>query len=70
METENNLEHDEEMIFTKEDKLYHNATNTCHICSKTCINKIRDQCHKTGKYRGPACRMFNLRYKQQNFKSK
>ena len=55
------------MIFTEEDKLYHNATNTCQICDKTCINKVRDHCHETGKYRGPACKMCNLRYKLQNF---
>ena len=34
---------------------------------KTCINKVRDHCHETGKNRGPACRMCNLKYKQQNF---
>ena len=55
------------MIFNEEDKLYHETNNTCHICSKTCINKVRDHCHETGKYRGPACRICNLRYKQQNF---
>ena len=66
IETENNFKRDEE-IFTEEEKLYHNATNTFHICSKTCINKVRDHCHETVKYRGPACRMCNLRYKQQNF---
>ena len=55
------------MIFTEEDKLYHETNNTCHICSKTCINKVRDHCHETGKYRGPACKICNLRYKQQNF---
>ena len=55
------------MIFTEEDKLYHETNNTCHICSKTCIKKIRDHCHETGKYRGPACKICNLRYKQQNF---
>ena len=55
------------MVFRKKDKLYHNATNTCHICGKTCINKVRDQCHETGKYRGPACKICILRYKQQNF---
>ena len=43
------------------------TNNTCHICSKTCINKVRDHCHETGKYRGPACKICNLRYKQQNF---
>ena len=35
--------------------------------AKTCINKERDHCHETGKYRGPACKMCNLRYKQRNF---
>ena len=66
IETENNFKHNEKMIFT-EDKLYHETNNTCHICSKTCIKKVRDHCHETGKYRGPACKICNLRYKQQNF---
>ena len=47
--------------------MYHETNNTCHICSKTCINKVRADCHESGKYRGPACGMCNLRYKQQNF---
>ena len=55
------------MVFTEEDKLYREFNNTCHICSKTCINKVRDHCHETGKNRGPACKICNLRYKQQNF---
>ena len=67
IETENNFKHNEKMIFTEEDKLYHETNNTCHICSKTCINKVRDHCHETDKYRGPACKICNLRYKQQNF---
>ena len=57
IETENNFKHNEKMIFTEEDKLYHETNNTCHICSKTCINKVRDHCHETGKYRGPACKI-------------
>ena len=56
-----------QMIFTEEDKLYHETNNTCHICSKTCNNKVRDHCHETGKYRGPAFKICNLRYKEQNF---
>ena len=66
IETENNFKLNKPMIFT-EGRQYHNATNTCHISSKTCFNKVRDHCHETDKYRGPACRMYNLRYKQQNF---
>ena len=54
-------------MIIREDKLYHETNNTCHICSKACINKVRDICHETGKYRGPACKICNLRYKQQNF---
>ena len=34
---------------------------------KPCISKKRDHCHETGKYRGPACKVCNLNYKQQNF---
>ena len=50
IETENNFKHNEKMIFTEKDKLYHETNNTCHICSKICINKVRDHCHETGKY--------------------
>ena len=67
IETENIFKNNRQMIFNEEDKLYHETNNTSHICSKTCINKVRDHCHKTGKHRGPACKICNLRYKQQNF---
>ena len=45
IETENNFKLNKPMIFTEEYKLYHKATNTCHICSKTCINIVKDHCH-------------------------
>ena len=67
IETENNFKHNEKIIFTEEDKLYHETNNICHICSKTCNNKVRDHCHQTGKYSGSACKICNLRYKEQNF---
>ena len=67
IETKNNFKRNKQMIFNEEDKLYHETNSTCHICSKTCFNKVRDHCHETGKYRGPACKICNLRYKQQNF---
>ena len=41
--TENNFKRIEKIIFNKEDKLYHETNNTCHICSKTCFNKKRAQ---------------------------
>ena len=67
IETENTFKRNEKMVLKKEDKLYHETNITCHICGKTCINKVRDHCHETGKYRGPARKVCNLIYKQQNF---
>ena len=67
IETVNNFKRNKQMIFNEEDKLYHETNNTCHICSKTCINKVKDHCHEICKYRGPACKICNLGYKQQNF---
>ena len=49
----------------KQWKKYKNATK-CHICYKpfTQTNlKVRDHCHHTGLYRGPAHSICNLRYK-------
>ena len=37
------------------------------IVIKTVFNKVRDHCHQTGRYRGPACKICNLNYKHQNF---
>ena len=67
IETENNFKLDKPMIFNVKDELYHETNDSRHICSKTCIITVRDHCHETIKYRGPACRMCNLRCKQQNF---
>ena len=55
------------MVFNKEDNQYHETNKPCHICGKTFNNKVKDHCLETGKYRGPACKICNLRYKQQNF---
>ena len=39
VETENIFKHNENMVFTEEDKLYHETNNTCHICSKYVLIK-------------------------------
>ena len=67
VETENNFKFNKPVIFKKEDELYQETNNNFHIRSQTCIYKIRDHCHETGKYRGSSRRMCNLRYKQKNF---
>ena len=55
IETKHSIKINKAMIFTEEEKLYHDANDICHICNKNCINKVRDHCHQTGRYRDPAC---------------
>ena len=48
---------------------FNRATN-CHICLKGFKEdnpKVRDHCHYTGSYRGPAYRICNLRYKIHHY---
>ena len=56
------------MIFTEEDKKRHNENNECWICGELLKdNKVRDHCHYTGRYRGPACNLCNLKYRKPKF---
>ena len=54
---------------TTEEQIYHNKQKICYICKKEFNNndkknyKVRDHCHYTGKYRGAAHNICNLRYK-------
>ena len=54
---------------TTEEKIYHNKQKICYISKKEFSNndkknyKVRDHCHYTGKYRGAAHNICNLRYK-------
>ena len=63
---------------TTEEKIYHNKQKICYICKKEFNNNdttkssslerkkeqtVRDHCHYTGKYRGAAHNICNLRYK-------
>ena len=68
IEGQHNIKLNKPMVFTTVDELYHKANNICHVCSKQCINKVRDHCHKTGTYRGPACKMCKINYKDHIFK--
>ena len=64
-----NYEKKRMMPLTTEEKIYHNKQRICYICKKEFdINnkkhhKVRDHCHYTGKYRGAAHNICNLRYK-------
>ena len=54
-----------EMIFTEEDIKQFNKASDCWICGKELGNdRVRDHCHFTGRYRGPAHNKCNLKYRK------
>ena len=56
------------MIMTMHDKLvYYNSTH-CHICNEELgKDKVRDHCHLSGKFRGDAHEVCNIKYKVPRF---
>ena len=56
---------EKEMIFTEEDRKYFNNASDCWICGEELGNdRVRDHCHFTGRYRGPAHNKCNLKYRK------
>ena len=54
-----------EMIFTEKDREEFNKASDCWICNEPFKDgKVRDHCHYTGRYRGPACNSCNLKYRK------
>ena len=54
-----------EMIFTEEDIKHFNNASDCWICWEELGNdRVRDHCHFTGRYRGPAHNKCNLKYRK------
>ena len=64
-----NYEKKKMISLTTEEKVHYNKQKLCYICKKEFNNndkkqrKVRDHCHYTGKYRGVAHNICNLRYK-------
>ena len=66
-----NYEKKEMIPLTKKEEEKRNKQEVCHICktgfstddSNKKYHKVRDHCHYTGKYKGAAHDIFNLRYK-------
>ena len=53
------------MIFTEEDEKQFNKASDCWICGEGLGNdRVRDHCHFTGRYRGPAHNSCNLKYRK------
>ena len=56
-----------QMVFTEEDIKQFDKASDCWICGKELNNdRIRDHCHYTGRYRGPAHNSCNLKYRKPN----
>ena len=64
-----NYEKKKMIPLTTKEEIYYNKQKLCYICKKEFDNndkkqqKVRDHCHYTGKYRGAAHNICNLRYK-------
>ena len=57
------------MIFTEEDRKQFNKASDCWICGEELGNdRVRDHCHYTGRYRGPAHNNCNLKYRKPKSK--
>ena len=52
---------------TKENEEDFKNNNTCRFCEKEILSdKVRDHCHLTGKYRGPAHNTCNINVKKKD----
>ena len=59
-----NIKH-KQMIFTEEDEKHYDKASDCWICGEYLGNdRVRDHCHYTGRYRGPAHNSCNLKYRK------
>ena len=58
-----------DIIMTKKDKEDYRNTNICSFCEKFIeSDKVRDHCHLTEKYRGPAHNTCNINVTQKQSK--
>ena len=56
-----------DIIMTQEDEKDYRNNNICRFCEKNIESeKVRDHCHLTGKYRGPAHNTCNINVKQKD----
>ena len=63
---------EKKMIFGEKDKERFDKETKCWICNEKFTNdvkdyKVRDHCHFTGRYRGAAHNLCNIKYKKPNF---
>ena len=57
-----------DMIMTWHDKLVYDNSTNCHIWNEELgEDRVRDHCHLSGKFRGAAREVCNLKYKVSTF---
>ena len=68
MEIDKKFKFPKSMIMTMHDKLLYDNSTLCHICNEQLGNDIvRDHCHLSGKFRGAAHEICNLKSKVSKF---
>ena len=55
------------MVMTPEDEINYEKATHCHICEEEIDLKFHDHCHLTGKFRGAAHSICNLKYRLPKF---
>ena len=66
----NKMKYKKNIIMSQTDIAHHQLCNICHICNNVILqsdHKVKDHCHLTGKYRGPAHNECNLKYQLKKF---
>ena len=62
------LKFSKSMIMTMYDKMAYVNSTLCHICNEELgEDRVRDHCHLSGKFRGAAHKICNLKYKVPKF---
>ena len=57
-----------DMIMTRHDELVYDNFTNCHFCiEELCEDRVRDDCHLSGKFRGAARQVCNIKYKSPTF---
>ena len=68
----NRFKKPKKMVMTREDRMTYKKATHCHICEEEIkyedvYRKVRDHCHLTGKFRGAAHSICNLKYRLPKF---
>ena len=71
----NRFKKPKKMVMTREDEINYEKATICHICEEELdeetddenYRKVRDHCHLTGKFRGAAHSICNLKYRLPKF---